>query len=153
DCDAHHRSAWATPILVTANWRGAACGPQAGVRSHAEERREARARRAAGLEIEAIDDGQAKAPRRHGVRGGRTIVVEGDLHAAHVRHAPHLRHELRGRMPGLAAVRAAERDSVAPAALARRGPPLAPRLQPDHGREPPALGEARPPSRAPPWGF
>src|SRR6267143_2279400 len=118
-------------------------------RSHPEKLPQACPGRTARIKIQAVDDRKPKAARWHGVRGGRTVGVEGDLHAAYLRHAPQLLDQRRGRMLVFAAVRAEQCDTVADPAVAIGVAPLAVLVEAYHGRQPagavqlgPLIGEA-----------
>src|SRR5262245_2969524 len=66
-------------------------------------------RRLPRLQIPAVDDSEPKSARRHGMRLGRAIFVERDLHARHLRHASHLLDQSAGWMT-IAAVRPEQHD-------------------------------------------
>src|SRR5947199_10222227 len=112
-------------------------------RSHPERLRQSPPGRPARLEIQTVDDREPKAPGWHRVGGGWAVGVKGDLHAAHIRHAPHLLDHGRSRMLVFAAVRAEQGDTVAVPAVALVVATIALPFQAYHGRQPAGAVQSR----------
>src|SRR5262249_18575181 len=95
-------------------------------RAGEEMRAQHLAPRAAGVQVECVDDGETKAAGRHGVALGFLVLVKRDLHARNAGHLPHLCGE---RSRGVAIARAVRPEqhhavSVAPVVIGKIPSPL-----------------------------
>src|SRR5262249_43924886 len=115
--------------------RGPGLGRAVERRRRAEHHREPLAHEQTHPEVPAVDDREPEPTWRHGVRLERSILVEGDLDARHLRNPPELVHPL-GIDPVPHPVRPEEDDAVTGTPRLVAEAPATPRIQPDQALEP-----------------
>src|SRR5882757_1063496 len=129
--------------MAQAKWRGSL--PITRYSPFAEEMRaQDFAAGKARLKAPGVDDGKAKTAGRHGVLGGRLVLVEGDLHARYAREIADLRHQRLRRMAILQTMGAEQNDAEAVAAVVVGEIPDAPIVEADHRLDPASAVEIGP---------
>src|SRR5580693_878600 len=104
--------------------------------SRQEEFAEPLAARHSRAQVEAVDDGEAKTARRHGVLLRRAVLVKSDLDAGHSRYRFDVVDQRRRRMPIAAPVRSEQHDAITLAAIVVGKIPFLPLVKCDYRVDP-----------------
>src|SRR5712691_594319 len=101
------------------------------------------ARVLADAQVPAIDDREPEAAGRHGVLGGRAVLVKRDLDARYTRPPPYRIHEFAGRM-AITSLAAEQDHAVAVAPVAVVEAPFAAMIEPHQRIDPAGAVKIRP---------